>query len=112
MATLSSVLADAMDLTAEDRATLTRYLATIQRAGIELDSDSVRAGSDEEVVACGLVDPNAVRAGVEQISGRQNCLRSGRRVYVDDAALPIVTADKNTPAGVDGSVLGDLDKAT
>ena len=49
MATLSSVLADAMDLTAEDRATLTRYLATIQRAGIELDSDSVRAGSDDEL---------------------------------------------------------------
>lgn len=49
MNAVSSVLADAMDLTADDRATLTRYLATLANAEIELDSDSVRAASDADL---------------------------------------------------------------
>ena len=43
MTTVSSVLADAMDLSTEDRATLARYLSMLATAEIELDSGSVRA---------------------------------------------------------------------
>jgi hypothetical protein len=49
MTTVASVLADAMDLTADDRATLARYLSTLATAEIELDSGSVRAASDAEL---------------------------------------------------------------
>ncbi|NMW23314.1 hypothetical protein HFP05_02545 [Rhodanobacter denitrificans] len=49
MATVSSVLADAMNLTADDRATLARYLITLTVGEIELDSDSVRAASDADL---------------------------------------------------------------
>lgn len=47
--TVSIVLADAMDLSTEDRATLARYLTTLATAEIELDSDSVRAASGAEL---------------------------------------------------------------
>lgn len=49
MSTVSSVLADAMDLTADDRATLARYLTTLTVGEIELDGDSVRAASDADL---------------------------------------------------------------